>query len=138
MLEVKLSRANHLIKNYSIKVYNWIIENIVIKSSKAGIITGSIFTAVLMIATVVFNSCFIELEYTSRWLLLATACVLPIIIGFSVAYTVTIKSNIGNKIFHIVLLFLLPILAITMTEAFNCIFIYDMTHLGFFGNYMIV
>ena len=138
MLEVKLSRANHLIKNYLIKVYNWVIDNVVIKSSKAGIITGSIFTAVLMVATVAFNSCFIELEYTSRWLLLASAFILPIITGLSIAYTLTIKSDIANKIFHIILLFLLPILAITMTEAFNCIFIYDMTYLGFFGNYMIV
>ncbi|MBO4734569.1 MAG: sulfatase-like hydrolase/transferase [Clostridia bacterium] len=91
-----------------------------------------------MLVTIVNRNSFIELENTSRWFLLFTGLVLPLVIGAAVTYTLDIKSEFFNKIFHVILIFLMPILSITMTECLNGVFIYDMTVLGFFANYMFV
>lgn len=109
-----------------------------LKTTKKSIIAGSSFTVALMILSLINNSAFIDLENSGRWYLLAAALVLPIVIGAAIAYKFELKSDLVNKIFHIVLLLLLPILSITMTECFNSIFIYDMTIAGFFANYIFI
>ena len=109
-----------------------------INYSKSGFIVGSIFTALFTLLTVLNYSEFVSLNISSRWLLLAAAMIMPVIIGFSIAYKVTVRNETANRIFHIVLLFLYPVLSIAMTECLNGIFIYDMTYLGFLGNYTLI
>ena len=125
-------------RKHIIGLYRWLRENVTFKTRKVGFLTGGLFSAVLMIFTIANRSSFIDIENTSRWYLLFAGLVLPLIIGASIAYTLTIKSDYFNKFFHVILVFLMPILSITMTECLNSIFVYDMTVLGFFANYIFV
>ena len=49
-----------------------------------------------------------------------------------------IKNDIINKVWHFLFLLLVPIVTITMTECLNNVFIYNMTYLGFLGNYLLI
>ncbi len=138
MTEINFNKVPRSIKNYLLRVYNWLKNNTVFKSNKTGLLTGSVFTAVLMIVTFLNRDSFISIENSSRWLLLSVALVMPLIIGFEISYKFTVTHERANNVFHIVLIFLLPILSITMTECLNNIFIYDMTHLGFLANYILI
>ena len=122
-------------KGFYIGLREWLADNIVIKRSKSGTITGAVIAIILTVLTLVSSSSFTSINNYSRWILLALAFMLPILIGVICAYTVEIKSEKHRRIFSIILIFLLPILSITMTEALNGVFIYDMTYLGFFANY---
>ncbi len=138
MTEINFNRMSRKIKNFIHSVYEWFRENTVLKSTKTGFIIGSVFTAVLMIVTIINRNSFIETETTGRWLLLGVALMMPLIIGLEIAYKFTITDEHKNNVFHIVMIFLLPILSITMTECLNSIFIYDMTYLGFLANYILI
>ena len=138
MAEINFNRMSRRIKNFIQSVYEWFRENTVLKSTKTGFIIGSVFTAVLMIVTIINRNSFIETETTGRWLLLGVALMMPLIIGLEIAYKFTITDEHKNNVFHIVMIFLLPILSITMTECLNSIFIYDMTYLGFLANYILI
>jgi len=107
-------------------------------TTKASKYTGIIFAFVLMIAVVALNNSFVKQEYAIKWFLLAIAMLLPILIGLLIAFKIEIKDTITKKALYIAAFFLLPILTITMSECLNSIWIYDMTYLGFFGNYTIV
>lgn len=138
MTEINFNRMSRRIKNFIQSVYEWFRENTVLKSTKTGFLIGSVFTAVLMIVTIINRNSFIETETTGRWLLLGVALMMPLIIGLEIAYKFTITDEHKNNVFHIVMIFLLPILSITMTECLNSIFIYDMTYLGFLANYILI
>lgn len=131
-------KFRRIFRNHIIGLYRWFRENVTFKTSKSGFLTGGLFAAVLMIFTIANRSSFIDIENTSRWYLLFAGLVLPLIIGASIAYTLNIKSDYFNRFFHVILIFLMPILSITMTECLNGIFVYDMTVLGFFANYIFV
>lgn len=138
MVNIQSGRAYRLIKNHFIRSFDWVNENITFKTSKLGYLLGAFVTAALMVFTIINRSSFTELENSSRWLLLACALVLPMLIGAVIAYTPVIKDDNFNRAFHILLLFLMPFLSITMTECLNSIFIYDMTVLGFIANYIFI
>ena len=138
MSEIDFRKVSITAKRHLRTVVSWIKENVNITSSKAGTITGFIVMAVLMIFSVINRSSFLELDSASRWLLLAVSLVLPLIIGIEIAYKIDITNDFANKVLSVLLIFLLPFLTITITECLNGIFIYDMTYLGFFANYILV
>lgn len=101
---------------------------------KAGVITALI----LMLFVIFQSNTFIIQDFSEKWLLLAVCLISPLIIGLFIAYTVRIKNDFINRIWHFVFFLLMPIASMTMTEALNKIFVYDMTYLGFFANYVVI
>ena len=119
-------------------VVNFFKETFQVTSSKKSKITGVIFLFITLVWVVLSVTTFTSMETARKWTLLAVALACPFIIGLNITFTVKIKNDLINKIWHLVFLFLMPILTIIMTEALNNIFIYDMTYLGFLGNYLVI
>lgn len=109
-----------------------------IKYSKASKITGSIICFLSLLLVVFSVNTYNTLVYSVRWLLLAIDLALPFLISAVTIFTVRIKNDLFNKIWQMIFIFLMPIITITMTECLNNVFIYDMTYLGFLGNYVVV
>ncbi len=131
-------KALSVLKNSFKFLKNFFINSFEIRSSKKSKITGAVTAAVLMLFVLIESNTFISQDFELKWLLLAVCLVVPLLIGALIAYTIRITNDIINKIWHFVLLLLLPIVTITMTECLNKIFIYDMTYLGFWANYLVV
>ncbi len=125
----------NLIKN---TLLNFLRNTFTITSTKRSKITGLIIGLVTLLAVVILSKDFTSQEFSQKWLLLAFALICPFVLGLSAAYTIAIKNELANKIWCFVFLALLPIITITMTECLNSVFIYDMTYLGFFGNYAVI
>ncbi len=119
-------------------IKNFFVNNFEITSSKKSRITGSAIAGVLLLTVVFFNNQFTKLEIAAKWWLLAFALIAPFIIGAFVTFNTKIKNDLLNKIWHFVFFMLTPIITMTMTECLNNIFIYNMTYLGFFANYMVI
>ena len=119
-------------------IKNFFINNFEVTSNKKSRIAGAFVTGVLLLTVVFFNAQFTNLMSNAKWLLLAFALVAPFIIGLYIAYSVKIKNDRINKIWHFIFLMISPIITMTMTECLNNIFVYDMTYLGFFANYMVI
>lgn len=77
-------------------------------------------------------------EFLGKWLLLMVTAMCPFILAGVSTYTIVIKRKIFSKIWQTLFFFLMPIVTITMTECLNNVFIYNMTYLGFLGNYLVV
>ncbi|MBQ2934336.1 MAG: LTA synthase family protein [Clostridia bacterium] len=120
------------------KKENFFTKNFTITSSKPLKITGFSIAAIFLAIVIIFNNQFISLPTKARWWLLAAALVLPIIIGLYTAYNIKIKNNKFNKIWHFAFFFFMPLITMLMTECLNNVFIYNMTYLGFFANYVII
>ena len=117
---------------------NILNDNFEIKSSKRSKITGIVIMAVTLLWVVLSVNTYISQEFAGKWWLLSFALFCPFILGLTAAFTVVIKKDILNKIWHFIGLLLMPILTITMTECLNSVFIYNMTYLGFLGNYLVI
>lgn len=126
-----LPKILNIIKRFFINTFE-------ITSTKRSKITGAAIAGVLLLAIAFLNNEFISLQIKAKWWLFAFALVAPFIIGACIAFTVKIKNNIINQIWHFLWLLLLPIVIMTMTESLNRIFIYNMTYLGFFANYIVI
>jgi len=113
-------------------------NNFEITSSKRSKIVGAIICTITLLSVVIFVNTYLSQEFVSKWLLLAFGLAAPFLLWLVTAYTVKIKNDLFNKIWHILFIFLMPIITITMTECLNNIFIYNMTYLGFYGNYLVV
>ncbi len=109
-----------------------------VTSTKRSKTVGAVVAAVLLTVVVVFNRQFATIENKYKWLFLGFSLIAPVIIGACVAFTVRIKNDRFNKIWHFVFFMVMPIVTMTMTETLNNIFIYDMTYLGFFANYLVI
>ncbi len=119
-------------------VLEFIKNNFVITSTKKSKITGIIFLAVTLLWVLLSVNTFTSQEFSGKWLLLAFALICPFILGLNIAFSIKITNDRLNKIWHLVFLLLIPVATITMTECLNNIFIYNMTYLGFLGNYLVV
>ncbi len=124
-----------IIKN---AVFSFLKNNFAVTATKRSKITGLVIGTVTLLAVVIFSNGFTSQEFSQKWLLLAFALISPFVLGLCTAYTIAIKNELANKIWHFVFLALLPIITITMTECLNSVFIYDMTYLGFWGNYAVI
>lgn len=120
------------------KVPSFFKDNFSITSTKASRITGAVVAAVLMLLVILDYKAFTTQEYKQKWLLLSFCLVFPMVIGAVITFTLKIKNAIIQKTSYFIILLLAPIVIMTMTECLNRIFIYDMTHLGFVGNYLII
>lgn len=119
-------------------VAGFVNDNFEITSTKKSKIVGIVLLGITLLWTVLSVNTFISQEFSSKWLLLAFALICPFILGLSAAFSVRIKNDTFNKVWHLVFLLLIPFLTITMTECLNNVFIYNMTYLGFLGNYLVV
>ena len=106
--------------------------------TKTSKITGSVLCLICIIGVILNINAFLKLSISSRWVLMALDMFLPFAIALATIFTVRFKSEKARKIFGFVLLFLMPILFITITECLNGVFVYDMTYLGFFANYIVL
>ncbi len=106
--------------------------------TKRSQITGLIIGFLTLLGVVFRAENFIVQEFAARWLLLAFALACPFIIMIATIFNIKIKNEKFNKIWHLIFLLLMPIITISMTECLNGIFIYDMTYLGFLGNYLVI
>lgn len=120
------------------KIPIFIKNNIEISKSRRSRNIAAIITAILLIATIIDYRAFTTLATKYKWIMLGTALMLPFVIGTTVLISVNLKHGSINKVWHFMLFFIMPFPTITMTECLNEVFIYDMTYLGFFANYMLV
>lgn len=119
-------------------VLNFLNKTFSVTTSKASKITGLVIGGLMLVTTVILSTEFTSQTFSEKWVLLAIALIMPFVLYLITAYTVTFKNSIINKIWHIVFMLFLPIITITMTECLNGVYIYDMTYLGFIGNYAVV
>ena len=113
-------------------------KNFEVTSTKRSRLIGAIVSAVLLLIVIIDHKAFTTLQFSSKWILLGVAMIIPFIIGITIAYRINILNDKINKIWHFLIILLMPFPAITMSEALNRVFIYNMTYLGFFGNYMLM
>ncbi len=124
-----------LVKDIIVRFLN---NNFEVSSTKKSKITGAVIGGVCLLLALWRVTEFTSLESAGKWWLLAFVLLCPFILFLCAAYTVAIKNDLFNKIWQMVFLLLMPVVTITMTEALNNVFIYDMTYLGFLGNYLVV
>lgn len=129
---------NNVLDFFRIKMPEFLGKNFEIRTSKRSKIVGSVVCFITLIAVILDVGAYTSQDFASKWLLLAFALLCPFILGLTAAFSIIIKNDLFNKIWHMVFMLLMPFVTITMTECLNNVFIYDMTYLGFFGNYMLV
>ena len=129
---------NRVLDFFRIKTPDFFKANFELTSTKRSKITGSVICLVTLIAVILDVNAYTSQDFSSKWLLLAFALFCPFILGICAAFSVTIKNGMFNKIWHMIFMLLMPFVTITMTECLNDVFIYDMTYLGFLGNYLLV
>lgn len=119
-------------------ILNFLKNNFEVKSSKRSKTTGIVILAITLLWVVLSVNTYISQEFAGKWWLLSFALLCPFILGLTAAFTVVIKNDLFNKIWHLAGLLLMPFATITMTECLNNVFIYNMTYLGFLGNYLVI
>ncbi len=129
---------NSVLNFFRTKAPEFIKTNFEVTSTKCSKIVGSLVCFVSLIAVILDVGAYTSQEFAAKWLLLAFALLCPFILGIACAYSVLIKNELFNEIWHFAFMLLMPFVTITMTECLNDVFIYDMTYLGFFGNYLLV
>lgn len=135
---IVVSFIKHTLPKVPDKVKGFLQNAFSVTSTKRSKIIGIIVSAILILAVIILNRQYTTLVNDAKWLFLGFSLVAPIIIGACIAFTVRIRHELFNKIWHFVYFLLSPIVTMTMTECLNNIFIYDMTYLGFFANYMVI
>lgn len=113
-------------------------NNFEIFSSKPSKITGLVICIITLLAVVLDIKAYITADIEAKWILLVSCLIFPFVLGLVTAFTIRIKNDLANKISHYVFLLVMPILAMTMTECLNNVFIFEMTGLGFLGNYIVL
>ena len=129
---------NSILAFFGTRLPEFLNNNFEITSTKRSKLIGAVLSFVTLIAVILDVNAYTSQEFSSKWLLLAFALFCPFILGFTAAYSIRIKNDLFNKIWHMVFILLMPFVTITMTECLNDVFIYDMTYLGFLGNYLLV
>ena len=129
---------NSVLGFFRTKAPEFIKTNFEVTSTKRSKIVGSVVCFVSLIAVILDVGAYTSQEFAAKWLLLAFTLLCPFILGITCAYSVRIKNELFNEIWHFAFMLLMPFVTITMTECLNNVFIYDMTYLGFFGNYLLV
>lgn len=135
-----------ILKNLWHKVYfflktilpEFLNKNFEVTSTKRSKTIGAVICVATLLPVVILVKQFTSLEFSAKWWILAFNLLCPFVLGIAAAFNVRITNDIANKIWHFVFLFLMPIVLMTMTEALNDVFVYDMTYLGFLGNYLVI
>lgn len=109
-----------------------------IELNKKGRIPAAILTAVLLILTIADGKVFFSERFDFDILLYIFCLVGSLIVGAMLLFRFEIKKQAIETTVNAALFLLSPVVTITMTECLNDIFVYDMTYLGFAGNYVII
>ncbi len=105
--------------------------------SRVSAIVGAVITALLLAGVICTNGSYLEKPITGRILLFIGCLLAPFIVGALFAFRIRVKDGVLQKCIYTVLLFLLPVVSVTMTEALNGVFVYNMTYFGFGANYLL-
>lgn len=101
-------------------------------------IIGCSLCIITLIGVILCINTYSSLAVSTRWLLMAFDLLLPFAIAFCTVFTVRVKSEKAKRISGFVILFLMPVITMSITECLNNVFIYNMTYLGFLGNYLVI
>ncbi len=123
---------------FRVKVPGFFNNAFEVSYSRVSKIVGSALCICSLILVILCINTFTTLSVSTRWLLMAVDLFLPFLIAACTIYTVRLKNETARKICGFVILLLMPIALMTITECLNNVFIYDMTHLGFLGNYVVI
>ena len=126
------------IKQTPKNIQAFIKNNFEITYTKRSFITASVFTVILLLLTIFSHKSFLKLETSFKWLLLSVCLILPFIVGATILFKVRIIKDKANKIWHMVFIFVMPLLTVTMSECLNSVFILNMKPLGLFANYLLI
>ncbi len=130
--------AKGIYRFFWIKMPKFLNDTFEVSYNKTSKIIGSILCLASLILVILCINTFSGLSVSARWLLMAVDLFLPFLIAFCAIYTVRFKSEKAKRISGFVILALMPIALMTVTECLNNVFIYDMTYLGFLGNYLVI
>ena len=132
----------HIIKQFFVNLYSRISDfckaSLEVSASPRSKITGCILSLALIIFIGIFNRQFTSQNFNAKWLILGSCMLLSLLIGVFTAFKIKIKNKILNVAWMVTLFLTMPFIMITMTEALNGIFIYDMTPNGLLGNYCVI
>lgn len=126
------------LSSFKQNVRDFIDKNFEIGMTKRSKITGAVIGALTLLAVLLSVHEFASQDFSAKWLLFAFDLFCPFILATAAAFNIRFKNDMANKVSHLVFLFVMPVITITMTECLNNIFIYNMTYLGFFANYLLV
>ena len=129
---------NNVLGFFTNTVPEFFKNNFEVSSTKHSKIIGASICVITLIAVILDVNAYTSQEFSAKWILLAATLLSTFVLGLTAAYTVKIKNDLLNKIWHLLFLLLMPFVTITMTECLNNVFIYNMTYLGFLGNYLLV
>lgn len=126
------------LSSFKQNVRDFIDKNFEIGMTKRSKITGAVIGALTLLAVLLSVHEFASQDFSAKWLLFAFDLFCSFILAAAAAFNIRLKNDMANKVSHLVFLFVMPVITITMTECLNNIFIYNMTYLGFFANYLLV
>lgn len=129
---------NNVLGFFTNTVPEFFKNNFEVSSTKLSKITGASICVITLIAVILDVNAYTSQDFSAKWILLAATLLSTFVLGLTAAYTVKIKNDLLNKIWHLLFLLLMPFVTITMTECLNNVFIYNMTYLGFLGNYLLI
>lgn len=120
------------------KVKAFFAKHLETTRTRRSTIVAAVVTALLLCLVLAHTESYLE-KPTVPCVLLFCGCLLaPFIIGLLIAFRTSWKQNIARQCFNTALFFLLPVVTVTMTEALNQVFVYDMTYFGFAANYGLI
>lgn len=129
---------NNVLGFFTNTVPEFFKNNFEVSSTKHSKIIGASICVITLIAVILDVNAYTSQDFSAKWILLAATLLSTFVLGLTAAYTVKIKNDLLNKIWHLLFLLLMPFVTITMTECLNNVFIYNMTYLGFLGNYLLI
>ncbi len=130
--------ANKVYMFLAEKVPDFINKHFEITHTRKSKIAGCAVCLLSLFLVIFCIDTYLKIDIGVRWILMALDLFLPFILGLSIIYTVRLKNKRTNKIAGFIIFLLMPIATMTMTECLNNVFVYDMTYLGFLGNYLVI
>ena len=109
-----------------------------IKINNKARIPAAVLTLLLLTITIFDGPTFFEKRFGNDVLLYIACFIVVFITGAMLLFDFKIKNPVHESFVNTVLFLLSPVVTLTMTESLNKIFVYDMTYLGFMGNYVII
>lgn len=109
-----------------------------VRCSLPSLLFGFVFFVASMLFVILDIGAFSKADFSEKWLLFGVTLIIPFIIAITTIFRFETPHEKLKKFLPFLMLFLMPILSITMTECLNNVFIYNMTYLGFFANYMLI
>lgn len=112
-------------------------KRISVTVSRVSAIVGAVITALLLTGVLCTCKSYLANPVTGRIFLFIGCLIASPIIGGLFTFRVHIKSTTLQKWIYTALFFLLPVITVTMTEALNGVFVYNMSYFGFGANYLL-